>query len=710
MSQFSTLLLAAPFCFIAFDGIAQDTLVPKQLKTVTLTASTKKKLELLPGNVTVIPTAAFYQTNQTAVDVFKRTSGVRVRQQGGYGSHTDFFLNGITGKQVKFFIDGVPADHLGETQGVGIIPLEQTERFEVYKGVVPIALGSDALGGAINLVTRKESRNVLDVSAATGSFNTYKLNLYAQQYLNAQHYVSVSGSYNTSANNYFIDGEVPNQFGNIDIKRVRRFHNDFSFKNIKVGTGFVNTRWCDVLAVELQAAATYSELQHNLIMRQPYGKADFSDRLMGALVRYQKNNLLRGLDVSTFVNYSLTKSVFTDTSLSVYNWEGKVVGHRFTGGEISSSGNLLTTDTRIFSSRQVLTYAVSPVISLSFANTFQRFTRTGTDPVATRFYGFDLFKNPQAMRKNVAGFSVEGKLLNGRLLHISSVKYYSGRAEGNRLKDFDFEPVYRSYGHWGYNTAFTYFLNQLFYVKASYERAVRLPDEAELFGDLVLIRANPGLVPEVSDNINVNASYVDNRKSLTVTGFFRNVRNTIFLPPSTLFSQYSSLLKMRAMGVEISGRLLLNRQFSVEANVTYQDLRNRSYIDYNGINSDRYLNARMPNIPYLFANTGLHYSRDSVWRGQFRLQSYWYCSYVHPYFLYWAKDGDRDLKNIVPMQLLHTLGVSVSHRKRGWSLSAEANNLFNNKAYDNFKVQLPGRNMSIKLRYAIFKPIKKIHK
>ena len=49
------------------------------------------------------------------------------------------------------------------------------ERIEVYKGVVPVGFGSDALGGVINIVTKKRRHGwSLDASYSYGSFNTHK--------------------------------------------------------------------------------------------------------------------------------------------------------------------------------------------------------------------------------------------------------------------------------------------------------------------------------------------------------------------------------------------------------------------------------------------------------------------------------------------------------------------------------------------------------
>ena len=45
------------------------------------------------------------------------------------------------------------------------------ERVEVYKGVLPVNLGADALGGAVNIVSRRDA-NYLDATYSFGSFNT----------------------------------------------------------------------------------------------------------------------------------------------------------------------------------------------------------------------------------------------------------------------------------------------------------------------------------------------------------------------------------------------------------------------------------------------------------------------------------------------------------------------------------------------------------
>lgn len=105
----------------------------------------------------------------------------------------------------------------------------------------------------------------------------------------------------------------------------------------------------------------------------------------------------------------------------------------------------------------------------------------------------------------------------------------------------------------------------------------------------------------------------------------------------------------------------------------------------------------MPNVPYLFANGSITYSLRDVLKAGNSLQVWYTVNYTHEYFLYWAEDGDRELKNRLPTQLLHGAGISFS-LYQGLSLAFETTNITNARTYDNFRVQLPGRAFSFKIR------------
>ncbi|MEM1097048.1 MAG: carboxypeptidase-like regulatory domain-containing protein, partial [Bacteroidota bacterium] len=79
-------------------------------------------------------------------EVLARTEGVAVQRAGGLGSGTRVSLNGLSDDQVRFFFNGLPLGLAGYPFGIANIPVNLIERAEVYKGVVPIRFGADALG------------------------------------------------------------------------------------------------------------------------------------------------------------------------------------------------------------------------------------------------------------------------------------------------------------------------------------------------------------------------------------------------------------------------------------------------------------------------------------------------------------------------------------------------------------------------------------
>ena len=56
-------------------------------------------------------------------------------------------------------------------------------------------------------------------------------------------------------------------------------------------------------------------------------------------------------------------------------------------------------------------------------------------------------------------------------------------------------------------------------------------------------------------------------------------------------------------------------------------------------------------------------------------------------------------KNVIPTQFINNIGVTASTKDNKYNLSIEINNMFNALAFDEFKLQKPGRAVFMKLRY-----------
>lgn len=673
------------------------------LKEVLVKNNILKEIKEAPGNVTVVDVKPYYNSNITAVQLLRQTAGIKVKQDGGYGSRVDFFINGSTGKQIKFFLDGLPLDNLGETQGINNLPLEQIERIEVYKGVLPVELGVDALGGAINIVTRKEKLDFVDASYATGSFSTHRINIAAKKYWNDKFFVNLQLGGGYSKNNYKISVGLPNSNFNLDTVKVRRFHDRYQNYVTKAEFGIVNTRMADQFTVTFSKSGLDKQIQHNVIMAQPYGEPTYQEDLSNALLKYTKNDVIKGFNLSSLLSYNYLEGLFIDTSKFVYNWDGRIntnIPPRLVGAEMGAKRNL-TTYTNSVIQKNILSHRFSDFSKVSFVNTLMNSRRTGDDPFASALGEIDYLAEPSSLFKNVAGLGIETAIADGKIKLSSSVKHFYANSKGYSLVGGNALQAQQSNSNFSCNAALTYSFLSSFIFKTSFERAIRLPGEDELFGNLMFILPNPSIKPEKSFNLNSNLLYGAEKFSFDISGFFKDASDLIYLEATTQGTAlYKNLLAARITGLESSLDYRPLNSFTFNANATYQNILNRGLVEGRGYDPKQYFNSRLPNTPYFFANAGITLNKADLFTKGTMCKVWLNSSYTHEYFLGWEGDGDKNTKNRIPTQILNNAGASFSLNKH-LTITLESFNITNNKTYDNFRVQLPGRSFSFKTRYYI---------
>ncbi|GAA5219490.1 TonB-dependent receptor [Membranihabitans marinus] len=650
-------------------------------------------------SVSVLETKTLYNQSNNTADILNKISGVKVRQSGGLGSNADIFINGMSGKQIKFFMDGIPLSYFGSGMSLNVLPINIMERIEVYKGMVPVNLGADALGGAINVVTRQDMSSYLDLSYSMGSFNTHKGN-FSSQYsdLKKGWFVGLQSFVNHSDNNYKVDVEIPDEFGNPQSATVNRFHDDYTNYMVNFQMGLFDKKWVDRMAFGARISGTERDIQHNAVMAQPYGQAHNNENTKGINLEYAFETPDNSMRFKWFGAINYTSGYFVDTTLNAYTWDGEVYQRRTDGGELSASRNLLSLDSKGHLSRFNWNYNVSDNSELTLNVFTSWFHRVGEDPLAAAFYGEDFYKNPVSLFKNATGLAYQHYFFDRKLSTYTSLKHFSFKADGYAIQNLEYIPNQQEVSKFGYSQAIRYQLSDHWSVKSSYEYATRLPDESELFGDFILVRPNPFLNPEVSHNLNVEGSYDGDKYHAEIRGFYRFNDDVIWLRTSQFFAQYQNLLRAEIRGVEMAFTYLPIPSLSLGLNGTFQDLRNKSSNSSAGTVDNRYYNARLPNIPYLFGNARIRYTLEDFVKPDCDLQLYWSGSYVREFYLYWAVDGNEEQKNIIPSQFVQNAGVSWLLQEQKFSIAAEIHNLGNIKAYDNFSVQRPGRSFYITLR------------
>src|SRR5690625_711731 len=147
----------------------------RQLQQVNILGKTEnREAEERPIKSIVIDTRALSTQAVSITDLMNRSTGVRIRQSGGVGSRPEVSVNGCQGKAIKYVRDGIPLDYLGRGYSIASVPMELFQRVEIYKGVLPVSLGADALGGAVNFVTEKPKSKKVHAYYEFGSFHTHR--------------------------------------------------------------------------------------------------------------------------------------------------------------------------------------------------------------------------------------------------------------------------------------------------------------------------------------------------------------------------------------------------------------------------------------------------------------------------------------------------------------------------------------------------------
>ena len=130
-----------------------------ELAEIVVVGNTLSKVRNSAFNATAVNTAELVNTTKTLSEALAKAPGMKIRESGGVGSDMAVTMDGFSGKHVKVFIDGVPQEGVGNSFGINNIPVNFAERIEVYRGVVPVSFGSDAIGGVINIVTPRHRRH-----------------------------------------------------------------------------------------------------------------------------------------------------------------------------------------------------------------------------------------------------------------------------------------------------------------------------------------------------------------------------------------------------------------------------------------------------------------------------------------------------------------------------------------------------------------------
>ncbi len=680
-----------------------------RLAEVTVVGNPVNKIKNSAYNAVTISTQDLSNTTKTLGDALQKAPGLKIRENGGVGSDMAVTMDGFSGKHIKVFIDGAPQEGVGSSFGLNNIPVNFAERIEVYRGVVPVGFGTDAIGGIINIVTPKRLRKwFVDASYSYGSFNTHKSYINFGQTLRNGFKYEVNAFQNYSDNDYLIDSPVEDfASGAINRKKkesVRRFNDTYHNEAVLAKAGIVDKPWADRFMVGITYSRMYKEIQTGVRQEIVYGQKHRHGHSLIPSVEYYKRNLFaKGLDLSFNANYNRNITINVDTASVKYNWKGETAPLNSPGEQ---SYQHAKADNNNWSASLTSNYRLGPNHVFTVNNVFNSFKRTNENMLNTPPSKDEISK---VTSKNIIGISYRyapDTKMNFSVFGKYYHQYVAGPIATSAAQD-NYVHTSRSDNYAGYGAAGTLFLPGGIQLKASYEKALRMPTIEEMFGNEDLETGDISLKPESSHNMNLNLSYnatFGNNIIYVEAGvIYRDTRdyiqrNIMSLSGGKFAASYTNYGKVRTGGLSLSARYNFSKWLSVGGNFTQMNVRDNMRTAMNNTAANVSYRQRMPNLPYMFADTDASFYWAGLGRKDNTLTLTYDNQYTHSFCYYASNLGSNSNDYMVPDQFAHNLAISYGIMGGRYNISFECRNLTNASLYDNFSLQKAGRAFYGKVR------------
>lgn len=321
LSLFLSLLLASP-SLAAEDPAASDDVY--QLPTVTVTADKRATdVQKTPSSITVMSRTKLEDANIDTIEkVLQRIPNMNFSQFTGGANFMS--MRGITTSAgtstspLVMYLDGVPVDTFFNLDA----PLMDIERIEVLRGPQSAIYGKNAMGGVINVISRKPTNEWHGtLQADYGSFNTQR---YAAAIsgplIEDKLYLALSGShYSTDGYMNHDDTRYGNQERTERFKGMLRFTPtediDISFHLNYTARrdGYSNLIWGD--EPTLDSIANKDDYLHSDIWNMALQMSfDFDPVTFESITTYRTENLDYGIDMQPAYQYMFN----TDPRYQVY--------------------------------------------------------------------------------------------------------------------------------------------------------------------------------------------------------------------------------------------------------------------------------------------------------------------------------------------------------------------------------------------------------
>jgi len=643
----------------------------------------------------------------------------------------------MSGSTIGLFLDGIEISTYGSSFNLNNIPPSMIERIEVYKGVLPSHLSGNYVGGAINVIMKKDaSANNITASVSYGSFNTYRADV-GTLYRNQENGFTAraSGFYSHSDNNYEMWGKFSKYTlpGGRIIRnyRTKRPNDEFETIGGRFEVGFTDVKWADQVFIGYNISDSYKEIPHGITMTKPYfGRFNEYQAHVVSLNYIKRDLFIDGLSLNINAVHSKRNTYLQDTVSLRYNWDGTLLIKNSEGppeyyGYNPGKGQqgdavISDIDRTISNIRSNLAYTILSGHRISLNHKFEKSNRNDKDLLNGER---NRWITQNELTTNIWALNYESETFNGKLRTNIFGKYAIYQTEQNSPVDetsgiMVYEKSRSKRDNKGFGGTLSYEPVNNGFLILSAEKSFIMPTDRHIYGEPENnLLANPEILPEMTINYNLGARYnfVKSNKhkfSLYGNAFWRNGYDKIVLKTreeavvegrenqveDIQITQFDNLSKTQSVGFEAEINYIYDNKLNAMLNFSKFNSLFKLKMDERG-NPHSLYNRQIPNEPFFTVNSNIQYRLNSIFQKRSVTNLYYNAGYVAPFRTIWMESEWFT----TPTQFSHDLGANYRFPSGKMVLSLDCKNILNAEVYDNFGIQKPGRAFYIKLNYTINK-------
>jgi vitamin B12 transporter len=346
MKTVTTILMMTCILLLPIAAFADDS--TEELKAIEITATRTSIEEDNPASALTIITQEEIQQKQhmQVKDILREQMGLSVITPGRLGASSTVFMRGANSASTLVLIDGVQVK--SNTTGafnLQNLQMDNIERIEILRGPQSTLWGADAVGGVINIVTKRgKGKPTHSASLEGGSFATFKETLSSSGGFKSWDYAFTASRTDSDGFSAFNkdrgatekDGHVNNTFS------TKAGYNFWDDARVELITRLTRTK-TDFDNFDSDAEGTHSN-NETFYFATPFQKSifDWWDAKVNLNFNYDK---LKSIDINPFIGNSLitnrTYTVDFQNNISINKFLSTVFGfeYQITNGENTTAAS-----------------------------------------------------------------------------------------------------------------------------------------------------------------------------------------------------------------------------------------------------------------------------------------------------------------------------------------------------------------------------------